>query len=69
MIKIGQKVKFKPLQDIKCLGVNGEDSITEGTVIFVHEEHRYFRVRYGKYDLAISFKFDDIGEKVFVVKE
>lgn len=69
MIKIGQKVKFKPLQDIKCMGVNCEDSIAEGTVISVNWVHHYFRVRYGKYNLTISFKFDDIGEKVFVVKE
>lgn len=69
MIKVGQKVRFRPFQDIKCLGFNGEDSIAEGTVIFINWDHQYFRVRYGKYDLAISFKFDDIGEKVFVVKE
>ena len=70
MIKIGDKVTFDCLRDIKVRGTaTGEDWVV-GKVIEVHTEHNWFAVEYplGEDDtrLRTSFHFCDIGDAVFV---
>lgn len=59
MIKVGQKVHIK----------NGDD-FEEGVVKFVHMTHCWFSVEHGteEYKWLTSFKFDEIGKKIRVVK-
>lgn len=59
MINVGQKVNIK----------NG-DEFEEGVVKFVHPTHRWFSVEHGteEYKWQTSFKFDDIGKTIRIVK-
>lgn len=67
-IEVGMKVEFRPFQDIKCYGMNADDTLVVGTVVEVHKNHRWFSVVYGKQNMRISFKFQDIGDKVWIVE-
>lgn len=59
MIKVGQKVRIR----------NGNE-IDEGVVKCVHPTHCWFGVEHGtdEYKWLTSFKFDDIGTKIQIVK-
>lgn len=69
MISVGQKVRFKPLADVRCHGVTVIDDAVVGTVVMINYEHNWFSVEYGDAKMRTSFKFDDIGDKVHIVKE
>lgn len=74
MIKVGQKVRFDPFHGIKACGVADVAGKVEGTVVYVHPEHRYFTAEYEAADkkFKISFNFNDLyGEKrnVFMVRD
>lgn len=71
MIKVGQKVKIDPFKDVTFRGCTELRGLIEGVVHYVHPTHRWFNVEYGD-ELGtrlISFKFDDIGRAVKLVKE
>lgn len=67
MINVGDKVKFRPLQDVKCYGMDEVNIVEIGEVVMVNHKHRWFSVKYGQHNLRTSFLFDDIGTKVFKV--
>lgn len=72
MIKIGDKVTFDCLKDIKIRGTAAGKQEVIGKVIEVHTEHSWFAVEYrlGKDDtlLRTSFNFVDIGDNVFLCR-
>lgn len=59
MIKVGQKVNIRHV-----------DEFEEGVVHFVHPTNRWFSVKHGTedYKWLTSFKFDDIGKKIIIMK-
>ena len=59
MIKIGQKVHIRR-----------GDEFEEGIVKYVHQPHQWFSVEHGtdEYKWRTSFKFDEIGKTVRVMK-
>lgn len=67
-IKVGDKVEFDHLKDIKISGLAQGKHIVTGKVIEIYPEHRWFAVEYfigkDKTRMRTSFKFADIGEKV-----
>jgi hypothetical protein len=68
MVKVGQKVRFDPLDFITGMGseaVRGNQ--VTGTVVMVHEDHKWFSVEYGNPKTRTSFKFCDIGQAVKVI--
>ena len=66
MIHVGQKVRFDPLKDVTCYGVEAvRNSFVTGNVVMVNEPHRWFSVEYGK-NQRMSFSFHDIGRKVTI---
>lgn len=75
MVKIGQKVHFDPFFeidgiDLGCLPVDHKHVV--GTIIEIHEDHKWFSVLYGDddgYELRTSFCFADIGVSVFMCEE
>lgn len=69
MIKIGQKVMFDALKDVKIFSFKGRRRTDVGTVVEVHKDHRWFSVEYFIDDKPIrtSFKFDQIGRDVFKI--
>lgn len=69
MVQIGDKVKFTPLKDIRCHGVTVIDALVTGTVVMINYKHSWFSVEYGDSKMRTSFRFDDIGDKVTIVKE
>ena len=71
MIKIGDKVKFDHLKDIKISGLAYGAQQVEGEVIEIHEDHNWFAVKYQLVEgvtLRTSFHFADIGVNVFPCK-
>ena len=64
MIKVGQKVKFRPFEGLHISGCADINDTVRGVVVFVHPTHRYFTCEYdgGAGLQKISFKFDDIGK-------
>ena len=72
MIKVGDKVTFDHLKDIKIRGSSWGSAIVKGTVIEIHEDRHWFAVEYKPGDsgavLRTSFHFADIGETVFPCK-
>ena len=67
MIEVGQKVRFDPF--LAITGFASEDNKgrkVTGTVVFVHEQNKWFSVEYGKPKMRTSFKFCDIGKVVKV---
>lgn len=71
MIKAGQKVKINPFKDVTFRGCTELRSYIDGVVKFVHPTHQWFNVEYGDDNGSrlISFKFDDIGKAVKLVKD
>lgn len=70
MLKVGDKVKFDHLKDIKIHGLACGRCFVTGTVVEIHKEHRWFSVEYkiGDSTQRTSFSFSDIDDKVKVVK-
>ena len=72
MIKIGDRVKFDCLKDIKIRGTAAGQEYVKGKVIEVYPEQNWFAVEYrlGKDDtrLRTSFHFCDIGDNVTVCR-
>lgn len=72
MIKVGTKVEFDCLRDIKIRGTGIGKEIVKGRVVEVYPEHSWFAVEYclGEDDtkLRTSFHFCDIGDSVTVCK-
>lgn len=70
MIKVGDKVEFDCLKDIKIRGMAAGQEWVTGKVIEVHTDRSWFAVEYrlGEDDtrLRTSFHFADIGDKVTV---
>lgn len=67
MIKLGQKVKFDLFEGINPPGLTPLCVEKIGTVVRIHEEHRWFSVEYDN-NYRISFKFDDIGKSAIIVE-
>lgn len=67
-VKIGQRVKFRPFDNINTYGdsVNcGEllsDLVAEGKVVYINEYGHWFSVEWGKRKARTSFKFTDVGK-------
>lgn len=61
MIKVGQKVRIRHFY---------RDDYEEGIVKVVHTSHQWFSVRplAPECNWLTSFKFDEIGKTVFIVK-
>ena len=70
MIKLRQKVRFDPFKGIRSYGVSVGEVEVEGTVVYINFAHRWFEVEYPTADgkVKTSFKFDDIGDLVTIVK-
>lgn len=66
MVRAGQRVRFDPFDSITALGIDDMRCEVEGTVVNVYTEHQWFSVVWGNPKQRISFKFCDIGEKVYV---
>ncbi len=67
MIKVGQKVRFDPFEEITGFGSNdNRGKPVKGTVVMVNEPHRWFSVEYecGGVKQRTSFKFSQLGEDV-----
>ena len=62
MIKVGQKVRIQQFWKT--------EEYDEGVVKYVHPLHQWYSVEHGTddYKWRTSFKFDDIGKRVRVVK-
>lgn len=62
MIKVGQKVQIRHFWHT--------DEIEDGVVKFVHPTNGWFSVEHGTddYKWLTSFKFDDIGKTIRLVK-
>jgi len=69
MIEAGQKVKFKPFEDMGMRFPRMFDEDTSGIVVYVHKKHGWFMVEYGNCHNRISFKFSDIGNNVHIVND
>lgn len=68
MVKVGQKVRFDPFEEITGFGSNdNRGKYVTGTVVMVNEPHKWFLVEYGDPKARTSFKFCDIGERVRIV--
>ena len=50
MIEIGDKISFKPaafFNSTACFGTDPRiDTVVSGTVVYINEDHRYYRVEY-----------------------
>lgn len=67
MVKVGQKVRFDPFQDLTFYGVaDHRGSLITGEVVYVNQDHRWFSVQYGELKMRTSFCFSDIGKDVTV---
>lgn len=66
MIKIGQKVKFKPFKGLQTGGLGDATNIVvTGTVKYINSRNRWFSVEYDDDSkMRISYNFDDIGKDV-----
>ena len=71
MIEVGQKVKFDPFEGIRDgRGLYIRPTKITGTVVEVHEDHKWFSVEYKDKEnkkQRISFKFCDIDDTVKIV--
>lgn len=64
MVKLGQKVQFKPMDGIRFPGCSEEAEVVIGEVVYINEPHRWFSAVYSDNEIRTSFNFCDIGEKV-----
>lgn len=66
-VEIGDKVRFNPFRGIHISGFcSDKNTVVTGTVIEIHNEHRWFAVEYMLDDVKqrTSFNFSDIGVNV-----
>ena len=64
-VSIGDKVRFNPFRGIRISGFClNADCVVTGTVIKIHNEHRWFEVEYelGDVKQRTSFNFADLNE-------
>ncbi len=69
-LEIGQKVKVTPyLEESSKRRPNKHlmNLIVDGTIVMIHEPHRWFSVVYGDHKLRTSFSFNDIGYSVEIL--
>lgn len=66
MIKVGQKVRYDPLADIKGFALSDFRTESTGTVVYINEKHRWFSVVNDESRLRTSFHFCQIGRDVKV---
>ena len=71
MLKIGQKVRFEPLKNVKLLRLPGEvRRVVTGTVVYINHQNKWFSAEYicGHSGLKQreSFKFSQIGQDVML---
>ena len=66
MIKVGQKVKYDPLDGIKGFALSDLRTDSIGTVVYINEKHRWFSVVNDESKLRTSFHFCQIGKEVKV---
>lgn len=71
MIKSGQKVRIDPFKDMRTYGMSMTTGLVDGVVKYVHPTHCWFNVEYGDSEgkRLISYKFDEIGKSVRLVKD
>ena len=68
MVKVGQKVRFDPLDYISGMGAEAvRGTEVTGTVVMVNVPHKWFLVEDNKTKLRASYKFCDIGEAVTII--
>ena len=68
MVKVGQKVRFDPMEFMTGYGAESIRGFTvKGIVVMVNEPHKWFSVEYGNPKTRTSFKFCDIGQKVTII--
>lgn len=68
MVKVGQKVRFDPLDYIAGMGAEAvRGTMVTGTVVMVNVPHKWFSVEYGEPKQRTSFKFCDIGQEVTII--
>ena len=68
-VNIGDKVRFNPFKGVHISGFcMDEKCVVTGTVIEIHNEHRWFEVEYelGGVKQRTSFNFADVGETVSI---
>ena len=65
-IRVGQKVRFDPFEEVKGYDTGYLRKTVTGTVVMVNEPHQWFSVEYGNPKMLTSFKFCDIGSVVKV---
>lgn len=66
MIKVGQMVKYDPFQSMSYLGVGEIRKIVTGRVVYVNRKRGWFTVE--NEGIRTTFRFDDIGKDVRIVK-
>ncbi len=66
MIEVGHKVIFNPLAWMLWYGQKVFTTNVIGTIVFIHDEHRWFLVEYAVDDhkIRVAFDFNDIGKSV-----
>ena len=67
-LKIGQKVRFSPLKDVRVFGFEDDKSEKTGVITYINVPHRWFLVEYDGLGckLRSGYKFSDIGLTVFI---
>ena len=60
----GRKVQFDPFKDAFGYGIEDCRGLVTGTIVKVYPEHHWFSVVIDDSKQRISFKFDDVGERV-----
>jgi hypothetical protein len=70
MIKVGQKVSFKPFKGQRSIEGYVSELDVEGVVHYVHPTNHWFNIEYGGDEgrRLIAFKFDDIGKLVRILE-
>lgn len=66
MIKLGQKVRYDPLDSISALNVCEVRTRVIGTVVYINERRGWFCAEYQ--GLRTTFRFTDIGKSVRIIK-
>lgn len=65
-IRIGQNVRFDPFETTLGFGIDDLRKETEGTVVEIYWEHKWFSVEFGEPKQRTSFNFADIGKTVML---
>lgn len=67
-LKVGQKVRFIPLKDVRVFGFEDDGSEKTGVITYINIPHRWFLVEYDGIGckLRSGYKFTDVGLTVFI---